>query len=283
LHSGTILVIDEPREAQAVKAIFGGASYRVLTAEGGESALQILNSERRVELVLSEVLLPDAGDGGAFLARIRLTYPSTAVMLMASARERSSDSTIPVVVKPFSAAALIDRVEQLLVETRQTAASLRTAFQWNREARAELEAAHQTLVESVRRSRRRRCDHFCARLRVPGARIPTILLAEDDAALRYAVARFLVRCGFHVLDAPDGARALQLSREHPGAIDLILTDLQMPGLDGLSLIRAIESERPTAQTLFMTAAADRLQGRTVRKPFELDDLLAEIVAVLVHL
>jgi CheY-like chemotaxis protein len=152
----------------------------------------------------------------------------------------------------------------------------------HRAARADLEIAHQTLTETIRRSRRQRCERFCAGLRVPGARIPTILLAEDDAGLRYAVSRFLIRCGFHVLDAADGPGALQLSREHPGTIDLLLTDLQMPGLDGFALAPAIEAQRPRVRILVMTAADTRLPRQSLRKPFELEDLLADIVSLLVR-
>jgi len=282
MPSGTILVVDEPREALAVKTILCPTPYSVLTATHPEQAFHLLESERRIDLVLSEACVPGFGDVPAFLAKVRVAYPQTAVMLMKSACGVPSDPDLPVVVKPFSATALIEKIEGLLVETRANAASLRAAFQWNREARAELETARQTLTENVRRSRRQRCERFCATLRVPGARIPTILLAEDDAGLRYAVSRYLIRCGFHVLDVPDGPSALDLSRRHPGAIDLLLSDLQMPGLDGFTLAPAIEAQRPGIRVLLMTGTDTRLPRATLRKPFELEDLLADIVGLLVR-
>jgi CheY-like chemotaxis protein len=199
-------------------------------------------------------------------------------MLMTSAHDRAFDPAIPVAVKPLSPA-IIEKIDRLLAEARSTAEALRTSFEWNRSARVDLKTAQQALRETFRRSRRRRCDYFCSRLREPGARIPTILLVEDDTGLRYALSHFLAGRGFRVLDAGDGARALQLSRDHDGAIDLVLTDLEMPGLDGLSMLDAIEAQRPGVSTLVMTASDTSLPRQMLRKPFEFDDLLAEVVGV----
>jgi len=278
--SETILIIDEPREALAVGTLFAPTPYSILTAHRAEQALQILESEHPVDLVLSEAVLPDTS-GAAFLVKVRVRYPGTAVMLMTSVPDRSIDSAIPVAIKPLTAA-VIERVETLLAATRAQTKAYRAAVQLNRTARADLDAARQTLTGTVERSRRRRCDQFCARLREPGAHIPTILVAENDPVLRYAVTRFLARCGFHVLDAADGADALRISREYSGAIELLLTDLDMPGLDGLALAPALEAERPGVRILVMTGADLSLPRETLRKPFELEDLLAGIVGLIVR-
>jgi two-component system cell cycle sensor histidine kinase/response regulator CckA len=84
----------------------------------------------------------------------------------------------------------------------------------------------------------------------------TILLVEDEAALRAATCEFLESKGYHVLPASDGIEALRISATHNGEISLILTDLVMPGLTGTELARQIAAERPAIQVIYMSGYAD---------------------------
>lgn len=272
--------MDELREAQAAKAILSDKPYNVLTASSGEQALSILESEDACKLVVSESLLPGGTSGISLIGKVRILYPATAVMLMTRLRDRHPDSAIPVLVKPFTASALIEKVEALLAESRQIAESLTAAFGWSRAAKDELETIRQSLRENIKQSRLRRSERFCSGLREPGALVPTILVVEDNAALRSAICRFLVGCGFQVLEAPDETEALKSSRAFNGRIDLLLSDLQMPEPGGMGLLKTIELERAGTDIVAMTSGDIRLPWHTVRKPFELDDLLAEIVGVL---
>ena len=68
----------------------------------------------------------------------------------------------------------------------------------------------------------------------------TILIAEDNTDVRILLDRLFTRAGHTVLQAPDGQAALQLARRHPP--DVVLTDLDMPHLDGLGLCRAIRAD-----------------------------------------
>jgi CheY-like chemotaxis protein len=160
--------------------------------------------------------------------------------------------------------------------------SLTTAFEWNRAAKSELEVVRRSLRENIRISRQRRSEWYCSRLRAKEVSIPTILVAEDEPALLYAICRFLSQCGLHVLDAGDGAAALRASRDYAGAIDLLLTDIAMPYMDGLELATAVSAERPGTDILLMTAGDLAFPRPALRKPFELDDLLAEIVGLLIR-
>lgn len=71
---------------------------------------------------------------------------------------------------------------------------------------------------------------------------PTVLLAEDSDFFRKQVKNFLLEDGLSVLEAQDGQEALEILTEHHGKISLVLTDIEMPRLDGLSLTRAIRSD-----------------------------------------
>jgi CheY-like chemotaxis protein len=80
----------------------------------------------------------------------------------------------------------------------------------------------------------------------------TVLVVDDEPTLRAVMRRALTREGHQVLVAEDGARALKISEAHPGEIDLLLTDVVMPGLSGLELARRIGRDRPGLAVLYVS-------------------------------
>jgi hypothetical protein len=96
-------------------------------------------SRKTPDLVVSEARPPGGMCGVALIGRVGLSYPATAVMLMTRLRDPPLDAAIPVLVKPFTAAALIERVNGLLAEGRRIAEPLTAAFGWSRAAKDELE------------------------------------------------------------------------------------------------------------------------------------------------
>ncbi|MEW6281313.1 MAG: ATP-binding protein, partial [Candidatus Eremiobacterota bacterium] len=84
----------------------------------------------------------------------------------------------------------------------------------------------------------------------------TILLVEDDPAVRKLVARVLTACGYRVLAAEQGEQALELAGRHEGAIDLLITDIVMPGMNGRQLSERLSRERPDLKTLFISGHTD---------------------------
>ena len=82
-----------------------------------------------------------------------------------------------------------------------------------------------------------------------------ILVAEDDLGVQVFVRNLLKADGFTVLTAGDGKAALEVSRNHPGSIDLVLSDVGMPRMDGLELCKTIASERPGIKVLMMSGVA----------------------------
>jgi CheY-like chemotaxis protein len=79
----------------------------------------------------------------------------------------------------------------------------------------------------------------------------TVLVAEDEAAVRKFVRTVLTARGYSVLDAGDGAEALRLCCQHP-EIDLLVTDIVMPVMDGRELARSAAALRPNLRVLFMS-------------------------------
>lgn len=79
-----------------------------------------------------------------------------------------------------------------------------------------------------------------------------ILCAEDDEKIRLLLLKLLQADGFTVLTVGDGEAALEASRNHPGHIDLLLSDVGMPRMNGLELCKVIAAERPETKVLMMS-------------------------------
>ncbi len=91
-----------------------------------------------------------------------------------------------------------------------------------------------------------------------------ILVVDDDADLRSLAQIILEQSGYQVLVAADGPQALQIAQQDSDPIDLLLTDLVMPGMDGAALGRQLRLLRPAMRILYMTAlAVAQLAGQEI--------------------
>lgn len=100
--------------------------------------------------------------------------------------------------------------------------------------------------------------HFDFRL--PETR-PAILIADDDALARNFVSLLMQQDGCFVLSAADGQEALQLSRQYPGRIDLLITDVELPRLNGTDLCTYLVQERPGLKLVVMSSAEMNVASR----------------------
>ena len=85
----------------------------------------------------------------------------------------------------------------------------------------------------------------------------TILLVEDEAGLRNAACEFLLARGYNILPAASGEEALEIIGQWRTPIHAVLTDLIMPGMDGVELGKAIQSKHPEVRVLYMSGYHDR--------------------------
>jgi two-component system, cell cycle sensor histidine kinase and response regulator CckA len=117
----------------------------------------------------------------------------------------------------------------------------------------------------------------------------TILLVDDEEALRLAARRMLQRAGFTVIQASDGADALRVLAEHAGPVHALVTDVVMPGVGGPELVRRLREVRPDLPTLFISGYTEegvRTQGALhpdaafLAKPFSQDDLVKKLREML---
>ena len=115
---------------------------------------------------------------------------------------------------------------------------------------------------------------------------PTVLLVDDEEPVRRLAARILDECGFTVLQAPAAAEALELAGRHTGAIDVLVTDVRMPGGNGVELAQQLAARCPGLQVLLITGFAESLQDgpgpgfELLEKPFTPGELEARVRALL---
>jgi signal transduction histidine kinase len=83
----------------------------------------------------------------------------------------------------------------------------------------------------------------------------TLLWAEDDDAVRELIGRFLESCGYRVLEAETGHRAIQVAAGHDGPIHVLVTDVMMPEVSGLELARRLHAERPELRVILLSGDA----------------------------
>ena len=139
-----------------------------------------------------------------------------------------------------------------------------------------------------------RCDEEpVATVAVPGQPLrggrETILLVDDAIQLRILTKLILEQCGYTVLDSGDPAEALQIAANHSGPLPLLITDVVMPGFNGLVLAERLAVDRPETRVLYTSGYADdavtqhRILGSNsgfLEKPFTRDDLVRKVRKLL---
>ncbi|MFL5606712.1 MAG: ATP-binding protein [Gemmatimonadaceae bacterium] len=113
----------------------------------------------------------------------------------------------------------------------------------------------------------------------------TILLVEDDVSLRHLALRVLRRAGYTVLEAQSSRQAIALGASHPERIDLLLTDVVMPDLNGRTVAERLIVHRPNLRVLYMSGYTDddvmrrgitAAQTQFIQKPFLPDELMRRV-------
>ncbi|MDZ4762367.1 MAG: response regulator, partial [Alphaproteobacteria bacterium] len=112
-----------------------------------------------------------------------------------------------------------------------------------------------------------------------------ILLVEDEEGVRGIAAQLLASLGYHVMEAGDGEQALEIIKEHPGQIDLLISDVVMPGMDGPALLKHARQYLGKARVMFISGYAERDLAKTLEeersisflpKPFTLRQLAERV-------
>jgi DNA-binding response OmpR family regulator len=113
--------------------------------------------------------------------------------------------------------------------------------------------------------------------------IPTILVVENAPLVRKLVCRILEDAGFKTIQAPGGPGALALATSSVEHIDLLLTDIRMPSMNGPDLAVRLTALSPSTAVLLMSGESkqmvDKLGYPSIQKPFSPDELIAAVKAL----
>lgn len=245
-----ILVVDD---SQTVRKILTrelrGGGYEVVEADRGEKALRMLEEGLAPDLITMDVEMPGL-DGFATCERIRRRE-----------REREATHRVPVIFITAN-----DNLE-------------------DRERGFELGASEFVIKPAPEGEILRRVERTLA-LTVPLKGL-TAVVAEDSEPARLVVKRCLQAEGVKVLEATDGAEALELAKSHPDEVDLVITDFMMPRMRGDEFCRRLRMSEGFQHTpvIFLSAVAEKSSilemfraGATdyLLKPFAKEELLARI-------
>ena len=116
-----------------------------------------------------------------------------------------------------------------------------------------------------------------------------VLIADDEDSMRALVARAIAMDGHETVTAQDGAEALEILTREDGAFDLLLTDIQMPVMDGIALALSAARDFPSLTILLMTGFADQRERASnlnalvhdvVTKPFSVADIRTAVADAL---
>ena len=121
--------------------------------------------------------------------------------------------------------------------------------------------------------------------KLPTAAVETVLLVDDDDRVRALVANMLRKHGYNVLLASAGDQALEIAGRHRGSIQLLLTDVMMPGMNGRMLSERLATLRPDTRVLYMSGYSDdailmhgvkNSAAHFIQKPFSIDSLVHKV-------
>jgi CheY-like chemotaxis protein len=116
-----------------------------------------------------------------------------------------------------------------------------------------------------------------------------VLIVDDEDSMRMLVARAIAMDGHEIVTATDGAEALEILGSEQGIFDLLLTDIQMPVMDGIALALAAARDFPELTILLMTGFADQRERASglnaiahdiVTKPFSVADIRTAVADAL---
>jgi two-component system, cell cycle response regulator CpdR len=140
-------------------------------------------------------------------------------------------------------------------------------------------SASETLLEAARERSRSKT----------GGNMSRVLIAEDEESMRLLVARAIAMDGHDIAVAEDGAEALEILNREDGAFDLLLTDIQMPVMDGIALALTAARDFPELTILLMTGFADQRERAhgldaivhdVITKPFSVADIRTAVAVAL---
>ena len=254
----TVLVVEDDEEVrETVVALLVDLGYRVLKAVDAASALNVIDSGVRIDMLFTDVVMPGTLKSPELARKARERLPEIAVLFTSGYTENSIvhggklDAGVELLSKPYTRDALARKFRHVLNNQRQR----------NQSRSAELRSQGQDKPDSAQ-----------AKTKL------TILLVEDDPLIRMNTADILQDAGNIVIEAGSAEEAMAALETAP--FDVLVTDVNLPGLSGQALAERARTLRPSAAIVFATGDTSRVSGETgatlLCKPYDAEQLLAAV-------
>lgn len=260
--SETVLVVEDDEAVREITVhILADLGYKVLKARDADSALAIIESGVAIDLLFTDVVMPGRLKSSELARKARERRPEIEVLFTSGYTENSIvhggrlDPGVNLLSKPYARETLARKIRSLLDKARERAGQT--------PADVSAGAAAMTTEKS-------------SAIRV--------LFCEDEALIRISTADYLSDFGFSVVEAGNGREAL--AAIDGGAIDILVTDVHLPDMNGLDLIRRIRETQPTLPVIFATGdmhvpGSEGLEHASlITKPYDYD-LLAKRIREMV--
>ena len=228
----TILVVDDVAMHRTMLSLILRDKYDILEAANGQEAAWMLKLHQDIALILLDIMMPVA-DGFSFLEQLEGDQREIPVIFVTA--EAYLDNVVEgirlgvkdIIVKPFDPQVVSHRVDNLIQLTRERA----------RRAREEAQPPAEQ-----------------AALTPPGA-----ALVVDDVGINRTILKGALEDGYRILEAADGAQALELWEEHRKEIAVVLLDLMMPVMDGTQVLKQAKRKGLMGKTPVLAVTAEESQ------------------------
>jgi PAS domain S-box-containing protein len=262
--SETVLVVEDDAEVRdTVVEMLSDLGYRVLKAVDAASGLNVIESGIPIDMLFTDVVMPGTMKSPELARKARERLPDIAVLFTSGYTENSIvhggklDAGVELLSKPYTREALARKFQHVLANQRQ-----RRSGAPGSPGPASVEPAAP-----------------------PGEHRHTILLVEDDDIIRMTSTELLQASGYVVFNAATAEEAISaLSGIHAVPIDVLITDINLPGLSGTDLARTARALRPDLGIVFasgdMTAVAAQDAAVRLPKPYGSVLLIAAVERAL---
>jgi CheY-like chemotaxis protein len=255
----TVLVVEDDEEVRStVIETLTDLGYRVLAAKDAMAGLNVVDSGIPIDVIFTDVVMPGPLKSREMARRAKERLPNLAVLFTSGYTENSIvhggilDAGVELLSKPYTREALARRIRHVISNQQQ------------------LEQARQPRTETTSPAADARPERL------------TVLLVEDDFLIRSNTAEILAEMGHEVIEAANGTEAL---REVVSAsIDVLLTDIGLPDIDGAEVARRAVAVKPGLSVIFATGE-NRLPENApanallLGKPYDERDIAAALASV----
>ncbi len=277
----TILVVEDDEAVLAItRELLSDLGYEVLTAADGIRALAVLEANKPIDLVLTDIVMPGSVRGTALATLVRKNHPGTALLFTtgytdAAARLDMGVDAPKILRKPFTPEALAAMVRKALGRD-DGAPGARSATHDATSATSPGngspdEPAMPARGTSGQSDKEAPYDVEPPRRGDKAAAEPHVLLVEDEMFIRMDAAELLTDLGCDVTDVGTIAEALKLLADRP--FDVVVTDVELEDGSGIGLAREIRERYPDMRIVFATGhgaveGADALSAAVLLKPYD---------------